>query len=225
MKKVNEEKKLQLFKEQPEFQQLCKFMQNKYVALYNRLTQAEAIPDAEVIKRFGYAKPLVRLRKCTEAYGTSMERECVDHRCKVMGGNKKSDLLAWAVSDNLNDDFVKEFGPRTVLRYGNGTLSTGKLEQLAEFTIYSVPYLMPNDDMLVSVSTAEVLRQLPPEVSPDEQYAFELNLPADFVDEELYDEVLDCMAVPVILYRVVDGYAPEIAKVRANCRSAVADIF
>lgn len=225
MKKVKAEKELQIFKEQPEFKKLCKFLQNKYVDLYRRVSEAEALPEAEIVKRFGYAKPLVRLRKCTEAYGTSMERECMDNRCKVMGGSKKDDVLAWAISGNLNENFVKEFGPSIVSRYGKGILSVGNLQKLTEFTVYSIPYLMANGEMLVSVSASEVLSQLPPEVSPDEQYAFELNLPADFVDEELYDEVLDCMAVPVILYRVVDGYGPDIAKIRAICRPNITNVF
>ncbi len=219
MNKKNVEKELQLFMERPEFRAECQFLQNQSVEIYRQLLEAEAIPDAEVIKRFSYAKPLVRLRKRIQAYGTSMEPECIDSRCKVMGGSKEDDLLAWAITGNLNENFVKEFGQSIVFNYGDGILSVGKLKVLTRFTVYSVPYLLADGDRMVSVSAAEVLRQLPSAVSPDEQYAFELRGVAD------YDDVLQRFPVQIMLYRVLDGYAPDIAKIKAKCRPAVLDIF
>ena len=218
MKRVNVERALKLFKERPEFKQECKFLQNQSEDIYRQLLEADNISDKEVVKRFENVKPLVRLRKRNMKYGTSLNPECLDNRCKVIGGDKPDDLLVWAITGNLNDNFIKEFGQSTVLRYGKKILSVGELKVLTRFTMYTSPYHGCNT-LLPSVSAAEVLRQLPQRISPDEQYAFELRGGAD------YDKVLQRIPVQVMLYHVVKGYEPEIAKIRAVCRPAVADIF
>lgn len=223
MAKKNVEKVLQLFEGRPEFQALCESSQKKYAALYRQLLEAETIPEAEIVRRFGNVKPLVRLRKRNDRYGTAMEPECMDDRCKVTGGNKKDDLLVWGITGNLNENFVKEFGPSTVLRYGQGILKVGELRKLAEFTVYSSPYRIASGEPLANVRTAEVLRQLPAEVSPNGQYAFELNLPSE--NRYVYDELLQHQAVPVILYEVVGGYSPAIAKIKTICRPIEPAVF
>lgn len=207
-----------LFKERPEFKQLCKFLQNQNAAVYRQLLEADNISDKEIIKRFENVKPLVRLRKRNMKYGTSLNPECLDNRCKVIGSDKPDDLLAWAITGNLNADFVRDFGQSTVLRYGKKLLSVGELKELTRFTVYTSPYHGCNT-LLPSVSAAEVLRQLPQGISPDEQYAFELREVAD------YDKILQRIPVQVVLYQVVDGYTPDIAKIKAICRPAVLDIF
>lgn len=218
MKKVNVERALKLFMERPEFKAECKFLQNQSEDIYRQLLEADNIPDKEIVKRFENVKPLLRLRKRNMKYGTSLNPECMDNRCKVIGGDKPDDLLVWAITGNLNENFIREFGQSTVLRYGNSLLSVGKLEILTRFTIYTSSY-RGCGDLLPKVSTADVLRQLPQRTSPDEQYAFELKGVAD------YDKVLQRVPVQVMLYRVVDGYTPRIAEIKAVCRPAVADIF
>lgn len=218
MKKVNIERALKLFKERPEFTEQCKFLQNQSETIYRQLLEADNIPDKEVIKRFENVKPLVRLRKRNMKYGTSLNPECLDNRCKVTEGDKPDDLLAWAIIGNLNADFVRDFGQSTVLRYGQKLLAVGELKVLTRFTVYTSPYHGCNT-LLPSVSAAEVLRQLPRGISPDEQYAFELRGVAD------YDKLLQRIPVQVVLYQVVGGYAPDIAKIKAICRPAVLDIF
>lgn len=218
MRKVNVERALKLFKERPEFTEECKFLQNQNVEIYRQLLEADNIPDKEIVKRFENVKPLVRLRKRNMKYGTSIEPECLDDRCKVIGGDKPDDLLAWAITGNLNDNFVREFGQSIVLRYGQRILSVGELKVLTRFTVYTSPYRGCNT-LLPSVSAAEVLRQLPQGISPYEQYAFELRGAAD------YDKILQRIPVQVMLYRVVKGYDPEIAKIKVVCRPAVTDVF
>lgn len=223
MAKKNVERAVRLFEGRPEFQSLCKFSQKKYAALYRQLLESETIPEAEIVRRFNNVKPLVRLRKRNAKYGTAMDPECMDNRCKVTGGNKTDDLLVWGITGNLNENFVKEFGPNTVLRYGQGVLKVGELRKLAEFTVYSSPYRIASGEPLANVRTAEVLRQLPTDISPDEQYAFELNIPSE--NRYVYDELLQHQAVPVILYEVVGGYSPAISGTRAICRPLEPAVF
>ena len=93
----------------------------KYVAIKQKLLEAEALPDTELIKLAQRIKPLIRLRK-TKYYEVAPYHLFNVSKCqfevwsKAKGKFKKNDLLVWTnpvcLKESfyyaLEDDFVVE---------------------------------------------------------------------------------------------------------------------
>lgn len=205
MKRINKkqvEKEVKLFKRVLLQKCLTPVLNAEYERLYRFIMESLLIPDAEIIRRARYIRPMVRFR---EAKYNSCGMYIYSNGCfKTTGGMKNGDVLVFA-PPCLDNNFIQEFGNRDFIWRGKKLVTANKLTKVCEFPVYS------NSNFAYSLylTEEEVLRQISVDnLDPDKCYACELNAP---FDAGFYNcSILDRHIVPIILYEVSDGFPPEL---------------
>lgn len=181
----------------------------KYVALKQKLLEAEALPDTELIKLAKRIKPLIRLRK-TKYYEVAPYHLFNVAKCqfevwsKATGKFKKNDLLVWTNPVCLKESFYYALADDFVLEEDLGIpLPVLEPQKVAEFTCY---LRYSGYYGILRPRVEDVLQQFPQNLitKGTEEYAFELYLPSlNFRD--VYDALLDRHKATVIVYQLKNG--------------------
>lgn len=186
----------------------------KYVALKQKLLEAEALPDTELIKLAKRIKPLIRLRK-TKYYEVAPYHLFNVAKCqfevwsKAEGKFKKNDLLVWTNPVCLKESFYYALEDDFVVEEDLGIpLPVLEPKKVAEFTCY-LKY--SGYYGIFRPCVEDVLKQFPQNLIAKEmeEYAFELYLPSlNFRD--VYDALLDRHKATVIVYRLKNGLPKQV---------------
>lgn len=181
----------------------------KYVALKQKLLEAEALPDTELIKLAKRIKPLIRLRK-TKYYDAAQyhlfnkANGKLEVWAKAEEEFEKNDLLVWTNPVCLKESFYYALKEDFVVEEAPGVpLPVLEPEKVTEFTCY---LRYSGYYGILRPRVEDVLQQFPQNLiaKETEEYAFELYLPSlNFRD--VYDALLDRHKATVIIYRLKNG--------------------
>ena len=181
----------------------------KYVALKQKLLEAEALPDTKLVKLAKRIKPLIRLRK-TKYYDVAQyhlfnkANGKLEVWAKAEEEFEKNDLLVWTNPVSLKESFYYALKEDFVMEEAPGVpLPVLEPEKVTEFTCY---LRYSGYYGILRPCAEDVLQQFPQDLIAKgmEEYAFELYIPSlSFIN--VYDALLDRHKATVIVYRLKNG--------------------